>query len=130
LESRVPFLDTRLVELLAEVSPAVKMRGLTRKSILRGTIGRQLPRPLLSASKRGFNPPMSVLAKDSEDGWSEVLRPLQRSGLFASGALAGFGATTPSSSRPPTGVWALSMLAAQLGMSTQQAAPRLCEVRA
>ena len=77
LESRVPFLDPRLVELLAEVSPAVKMRGLTRKSILRGTIGRQLPGPLLTAGKRGFDPPMEAwLAQDSEGGWSEIRRPL------------------------------------------------------
>ena len=59
LEARVPFLDPRLVELMAGVSPAVKMPGVTRKAVLRDTIGRQLPEPLLKASKRGFDPPLA-----------------------------------------------------------------------
>jgi asparagine synthase (glutamine-hydrolysing) len=124
LESRVPFLDPRLVELLAAVSPGVKMRGLTRKSILRSTIGKRLPAPLLAASKRGFDPPMDAwLAQDSEGGWSELRRPLVASGLFSSEGLAALGGA-PSTSRRPMGVWALSMLAAQLSMATRNVAPR------
>ena len=130
LESRVPFLDPRLVELLAQVSPAVKMRGLTRKSILRATTGRQLPGPLLKAGKRGFAPPMEAwLEQDSEGGRSELWRPLATSGLFSSEGLAGL-RETAASGRRPNGIWALSMLAAQLSTPTPETAARPCELRA
>jgi asparagine synthase (glutamine-hydrolysing) len=58
LEARVPFLDYRLVELMAGVHKDVKLRGLKRKSVLRDTVGRRLPPPLLRASKRGFVVPL------------------------------------------------------------------------
>jgi asparagine synthase (glutamine-hydrolysing) len=58
LEARVPFLDHRLVELMAGVSPAVKLRGYTRKHVLRRAMGSQLPPALLRARKRGFNVPV------------------------------------------------------------------------
>ena len=104
LESRVPFLDPRLVELLAAVSPGVKMRGLTRKSILRSTIGRQLPGPLLEASKRGFDPPMDAwLEQDSEGGWSELRRPSAASGLFSSEGACGVAVERARASRRPDG---------------------------
>ncbi len=58
LEARVPFLDHRLVELMAPVSAAVKLPRLTRKHVLRATVGRRLPPELLHAPKRGFNVPL------------------------------------------------------------------------
>ena len=58
LEARVPFLDYRLVELMAGVHKDVKVQGLERKSVLRRTMGPRLPRPLLKASKRGFVVPL------------------------------------------------------------------------
>ena len=58
LEARVPFLDYRLVELMATVHKDVKMPGLTRKAVLRRTVGRSLPAPLLAGSKRGFVVPL------------------------------------------------------------------------
>lgn len=58
LEARVPFLDHRLVELMAPVSAAVKFPGMTRKYVLRRAMGSQLPRELLRAPKRGFNVPL------------------------------------------------------------------------
>jgi len=58
LEARVPFLDHRLVELMAPVSASVKLPGMTRKHVLRRAMGPQLPPELLRAPKRGFNVPM------------------------------------------------------------------------
>ena len=58
LEARVPFLDHRLVELMAPVSAQVKMPRLTRKHVLRRALGPRLPRELLHAPKRGFNVPL------------------------------------------------------------------------
>jgi asparagine synthase (glutamine-hydrolysing) len=58
LEARVPFLDYRLVELMAQVHKDVKLAGIERKSVLRRTVGRRLPPPLLRAAKRGFVVPL------------------------------------------------------------------------
>jgi asparagine synthase (glutamine-hydrolysing) len=58
LETRIPFLDYRLVEFFCNVHKDVKMEGFTRKSILRNTIGRRLPVQLLSAPKKGFGVPL------------------------------------------------------------------------
>jgi asparagine synthase (glutamine-hydrolysing) len=66
LEARVPFLDYRLVELMAGVHKAVKLRGLERKSVLRRTVGRRLPAPLLRASKRGFVVPLRAWFRNGD----------------------------------------------------------------
>jgi asparagine synthase (glutamine-hydrolysing) len=58
LETRVPFLDYRLVEFMINVSKHLKMEGFQRKSVLRNTIGRKLPKSLMKASKKGFTPPV------------------------------------------------------------------------
>jgi asparagine synthase (glutamine-hydrolysing) len=113
LEARVPFLDPRLVELMAGVSARVKMPAFTRKAVLRDTIGRELPRALLKASKRGFDPPLAAWIERGETDWSAILRPLRQAGLFVSTALAEAGRVS-SGGRPPMGLWGLSMLAVQL----------------
>src|SRR3974377_95533 len=64
LETRVPFLDHRLVEFMATVHRDVKMEGYTRKSVLRNTIGKRLPPALLRAPKRGFSLPLREWFKD------------------------------------------------------------------
>jgi asparagine synthase (glutamine-hydrolysing) len=58
LEARVPFLDHRLIEFMAGVDKNVKMQGLERKSVLRNTIGKELPPALLKAGKKGFGIPL------------------------------------------------------------------------
>ena len=58
LETRTPFLDYRIIELLAAVSMQVKLNGFERKTVLRNTVGRKLPPELLTASKRGFAIPI------------------------------------------------------------------------
>lgn len=58
LECRAPFLDHRLVELTAGVHRDIKMPGLQRKYLLRATVGKLLPKKLLSAPKKGFVPPL------------------------------------------------------------------------
>ena len=61
LESRIPFLDHRIVELLAAMPPSIKMPRLVRKSVLRRTIATKLPGELLRAPKQGFTAPESAL---------------------------------------------------------------------
>lgn len=58
LETRIPFLDYRLIEFMAHVHKDIKMIGYERKSILRRTIGKSLPRSLLRAPKKGFVVPV------------------------------------------------------------------------
>ena len=64
LETRVPFLDHRLIELMAKVSMNVKMKGYTRKIVLRKTLGKTLPNELLHAPKRGFTVPLGEWMKN------------------------------------------------------------------
>ncbi len=68
LETRVPFLDYRLIELMANVSMKVKMKGYTRKAVLRNTIGKRLPEELLRAPKRGFAVPLTEWMKNGTSG--------------------------------------------------------------
>ena len=58
LETRIPFLDHRLVELAYQVHKDVKMPGLRRKDLLCRTIGRRLPPSLLKAPKMPFSVPL------------------------------------------------------------------------
>jgi asparagine synthase (glutamine-hydrolysing) len=64
LEVRVPFLDNRLVELMASVSARVQLPGYTRKHVLRRAMGDRLPREVRSAPKRGFNVPVAEWFRD------------------------------------------------------------------
>ncbi len=64
LETRAPFLDYRLIEFMGGVDKNIKMQGWERKSILRNTIGKQLPRQLLKAPKKGFGVPLREWFKE------------------------------------------------------------------
>ena len=66
LEARIPFLDHRLIELMVAVDKKVKMNKFQRKSILRNTTAKSLPKPLLRAKKMGFSVPMREWFKKAE----------------------------------------------------------------
>ena len=69
LETRLPFLDYRLVEMMARIDKNIKMRGYERKSILRDTIAKKLPEEVLKAPKKGFAIPLREWFKgDSFNG--------------------------------------------------------------
>ena len=124
LEARVPFLDHRIVELLANVSSSVKMPGLRRKEVLRRTIGRRLPAPLLAAPKRGFDPPMRDWANGADgEFWSAAADKLRGSGLFSRDGVAWIAQSAREPSPSTMGRWLLSMLSVQLdGSAALQAA--------
>ena len=84
LEARVPFLDYRLVELMSVVHKDVKLPGLTRKAVLRKTIGRKLPKALLAAGKRGFTPPLRSWFRQGELGDGKVKHAVAMTGLSGS----------------------------------------------
>lgn len=60
IESRVPFLDHKLVEFAAGLPARMKLRGLTTKYILRRSMRDRLPKEILSRKKMGFPVPVGV----------------------------------------------------------------------
>lgn len=58
LESRVPFLDHKLVEFTARMPETMKLRGGTTKYVLRESMKGVLPEKILSRSKMGFPVPI------------------------------------------------------------------------
>jgi asparagine synthase (glutamine-hydrolysing) len=58
VESRVPFLDHKLVEFTAKMPDTLKLRGATTKYILRESMKGILPEKILSRRKMGFPVPI------------------------------------------------------------------------
>jgi asparagine synthase (glutamine-hydrolysing) len=59
IESRVPFLDHRLVEFAARLPPHLKLGRFTTKRILRDAMTGRIPAAILSRPKMGFPVPIS-----------------------------------------------------------------------
>lgn len=66
LETRVPFLDHRLVELGWSVHKNVKLPGYNAKNLLKQTVGRHLPPALLKAPKKPFSVPLREWFKQKD----------------------------------------------------------------
>lgn len=113
LETRVPFLDHRIVELMAGVCMDVKLKGFTRKHVLRESIGKDLPREILDARKHGFDLPLSTWFRDSDANAIERHADhVARNGLIDRRALQGFLGEVRSGERDGSApLWALAMLA-------------------
>jgi len=60
IESRVPFLDHKLVEFTCSLPERLKLRGGTTKYILREAMKGVLPEPILARSKMGFPVPIGT----------------------------------------------------------------------
>ena len=60
IESRVPFLDHKLVEFSARLPERMKLRGLTTKYILRQAMADQIPGEILTRKKMGFPVPVGT----------------------------------------------------------------------
>jgi asparagine synthase (glutamine-hydrolysing) len=58
IESRVPFLDHKLVEFAARLPVSMKLRGLTTKHVLRRAMQGVLPPEILTRKKMGFPVPV------------------------------------------------------------------------
>jgi asparagine synthase (glutamine-hydrolysing) len=59
IESRVPFLDHKLVEFTARLPARLKLRGWTTKYVLRRSMKGVLPEVILKRSKMGFPVPLA-----------------------------------------------------------------------
>lgn len=60
LESRVPFLDNRLVDLVAAIPAQYKLQGWQTKSLLREAVRNIVPPAILNRKKMGFPVPIST----------------------------------------------------------------------
>ncbi len=66
IEGRVPLIDRRIMAYMAEVSPALKMRGLDAKSFFKQAVGARLPSGVLTRSKAGFGAPIRQWLRTGE----------------------------------------------------------------
>jgi asparagine synthase (glutamine-hydrolysing) len=71
IESRVPFLDHKLVEFAARLPDRMKLKGFHTKRILRDAVKGLLPESILTRPKMGFPVPFSGWV---QDGWHDVAR--------------------------------------------------------
>jgi asparagine synthase (glutamine-hydrolysing) len=71
IESRVPFLDHKLVEFAASLPPRLKLRGFTTKWILREAVRPILPAAILSRPKMGFPVPFGIWMRGQ---WGSIAR--------------------------------------------------------
>jgi asparagine synthase (glutamine-hydrolysing) len=69
IESRVPFLDHRLVEFVARLPERVKLRGFRTKHVLREAMRGVLPDTILGRPKMGFPVPFTQWMRT---GWNAV----------------------------------------------------------
>jgi asparagine synthase (glutamine-hydrolysing) len=113
LETRTPFLDYRILELLASVSMRIKLKGFERKAVLRETIAKRLPPELLTASKRGFAVPLyEWLQNGTVAAVERRARQAAAGGLLCHETIENILAAHKSGNRDAAqAIWTLSMLA-------------------
>jgi asparagine synthase (glutamine-hydrolysing) len=58
LETRVPFVDHKIVEFFASIPASLKIRGLTKKYLLKKAAERLLPKEIIYRKKMGFSVPL------------------------------------------------------------------------
>jgi asparagine synthase (glutamine-hydrolysing) len=64
VESRVPFLDHRLVEHVVRMPVEFKVHGITTKVVLREALRKRIPREILRRRKLGFPVPLGRWARE------------------------------------------------------------------
>lgn len=73
LETRVPFLDRRVIELAWRLPLHLKIRGGTSKWIVREVLYKHVPRALIERPKMGFAIPVGAWLRGPLRDWAEAL---------------------------------------------------------
>lgn len=91
VEGRFPFLDHRVVDFAAALSPNLKMKALTEKYLLKRACSRDVPSTILRRTKQPYRAPEGkcFFGVNTPDYVNELLSPetLQHSGIFDSRAV-------------------------------------------
>jgi asparagine synthase (glutamine-hydrolysing) len=113
LEVRVPYLDHQLVEFMAGVPGAMKLRGMKKKAFLKKAFEPDLPVEILNRKKAGFSLPVARwLREDLKPLVEETLAEtrLRKDGFFDPAAVTAIKAEHFSRTRDrSSALWALLM---------------------
>ena len=88
LEARVPFMDGAVANFAFSLSPKHKVRGFSKKRLLRAAVEPLLPREVVHGRKRGFSIPAAAWLRGELAGFArETLAPstLRRQGVLEPG---------------------------------------------
>lgn len=78
LETRMPFLDHRLIEFAWRLPQSMKLSGSTGKWLLRRVLGRHVPMELFERPKMGFGIPLGQWLRGPLRDWAENLLAPER----------------------------------------------------
>jgi asparagine synthase (glutamine-hydrolysing) len=90
LETRVPFLDHRIVEFASALPMSLKIRNGSTKWILRQLLYRYVPREMIERPKMGFGIPLHEWLRGPLREWADALLDPQRlasEGYFVPGMI-------------------------------------------
>jgi asparagine synthase (glutamine-hydrolysing) len=121
IEGRVPFLDPRIAELAARVSPRFLLRGFEEKALLRRAMRDAIPAELAARRKRAFMAPIArwLFGEKRPDFVRETLEsPGHLMGLFDPGQIARQLEVAKSAGRSYAGLRAAWSLNVALGLVT------------